>query len=85
MRAKFASGLPPNMQTKASALFRFDDVRFLQTMSQLHGTPAGVIASAQGQGIIKFNGLRLVDSGAEVNIETDLSKFVGYITRSTVS
>ena len=27
LKAKFASGLPPNMQTKASALFRFDDVR----------------------------------------------------------
>lgn len=88
LKSLYTSGLPgggTKHHTHCNAIFQFDDIRFVSDMQQEHGTPVGQISNIQHYGLVILQGLKLVDSGAEVNIEVDLTKFVGYIEPSTVT
>ena len=88
MRELYLSGQPgggSRNYTSTNAIFQFDDLRFLEDLPSQHGSPTGHIANLQNHGLVIWQGLKLVDSGAEINIEVDLTKFVGYIEPSTVT
>ena len=85
LKSKFLRGQPGGRNTSAHAIFQYDDVRFMLELGDDLGEVIGHLANLQHQGLIVFHGLKLVDSGAEVNIEVDLTKFVGYIESSTVT
>jgi len=85
LRRKYMSGLPGSAHTSTNAIFQYDDVRFLSELAGVDMPRTGSIANLQHQGLVLLQGLKLVDSGAEVNIEIDLTKFVGYIQPSDIT